>query len=299
MFCSYLEGNAIDSFENQIQQLLQTHYEQGAENIDIVSHILLKKEHNWDKLTSQEENETITPTLHLVNAANNSFEYAIQMFAALEEPVEQSLDQVRSKEIKLSAEFCLIKQQLEDERKSLSKSERSLNHASNILKATNTKLDEAKMQHQRHLDKKKKGVIGVRLPIVDFIKDKVSGINTSISHVQDQLVNLEQTANEANTNVQNLEREHEAFQDKVISLTNTKTELGRRIEKEKKKMENLECIRKYLKKVDQILSTCSGRCLVLFKQLKSKSKIKSLLKTVDQIEGDLKSFFKLETFEKK
>ncbi|VDI63098.1 Hypothetical predicted protein [Mytilus galloprovincialis] len=254
---SYLEGNAVDSFEKEIQQLLQTHYEQGAENIDIVSHILLKKEHNWDKLTSQEENETITPTLHLVNAANNSFEYAIQMFAALEEPVEQSLDQVRSEEAKLLSEFYLIKQQLEDERKSLSKSERSLNHACNILKETNTKLDEAKMQHQRHLDKKKKGVIGVRLPIVDFIKDKVSGINTSISHVQDQLVNLEQTANEANTNVQNLEREHEAFQDQVISLTNTKTKLGRRMQTENKKIENLECIKEYLKKVDQILSNCS------------------------------------------
>ncbi|VDI13079.1 Hypothetical predicted protein [Mytilus galloprovincialis] len=296
---SYPEGNDADSFEKQIQQLIQTHYENGAENIDIVSHILIQKEKNWDKLTSQEENETIAPTLQLVNAANNSFEYAIQMFAALEEPLELSLDQVRSKETKLSSELSLIKKQLEDERKSLSKSERSLNHACNILKATNTKLDEAKMQHQRHLDKKKKGVIGVRLPIVDFIKDKVSGINTSISHVQDQCVSLEQTANEANTNVQNLEREHEAFQDKVISLTNTKTEVGRRFEKEAKKIENLECIKEYLKKVDQILSNCSGKCHVLFKQMKSESKIKSLLKTVQQIEGDLRSFCKLEIFEKK
>ncbi|XP_076087433.1 uncharacterized protein LOC143057870 isoform X4 [Mytilus galloprovincialis] len=296
---SYPEGNDADSFEKQIQELIQTHYENGADNIDIISHILIQKEKNWDKLTSQEENETIAPTLQLVNAANNSFEYAIQMFAALEEPLELSLDQVRSKETKLSSELSLIKKQLEDERKSLSKSERSLNHACNILKATNTKLEEAKMQHQRHLDKKKKGVIGVRLPIVDFIKDKVSGINTSISHVQDQCVNLEQTAKEANTNVQNLEREHEAFQDKVISLTNTRTEVERRFEKEAKKIENLECIKEYLKKVDQILSNCSGKCHVLFKQMKSESKIKSLLKTVQQIEGDLRSFCKLEIFEKK
>lgn len=146
---------------------------------------------DWHKLNSQEENTTISSTVYNVNEAQNSFVNALKKSAVFYEPIRNSLEQIYLKHKSLLSEYFLIKQQLYDKRAFLDKSETSITNANQELKATNIRLYEAQIQHQRHLDKTKKGVFGDRLPIFDFIIDTVSGLNRTVANAQNKCASLE------------------------------------------------------------------------------------------------------------
>ncbi|XP_063409645.1 uncharacterized protein LOC134692935 isoform X2 [Mytilus trossulus] len=294
----YHEGNEVDSFEKQIQEVVITHFEKGTATLGLVSKTLLMNKADWHILNSLEENTTISSTVYNVNEAQNSFVNAVEKSAVFYESIRNSLGQIYLKHNSLLSEYFLIKQQLYDKRAFLDKYETSITNANQELKATNIRLNEAQIQHQRHLDKTKKGVFGDRLPIFDFIIDTVSGLNRTVANAQYKCASLEKNIIEANTTVQELKRERDSFELDVNRLTFTKSELETSIDKEHMKIENLENIREYLTKVDQILSSCSERCVHLLEQIKSKSEIKALIETVEQYECDLRSFSGLETFEK-
>ena len=163
------------------------------------------------------------------------------------------------------------------------------------LNSANENVQAARNEYERRKKKKKKGLLGIKIPIIDDIVAELSGLNSAINRAEDNVRHATEEVNRQAAVVQQREQELSTLQNELETLKEDKNvkeievkQQQEYISKLKKIEKEINTVRESLGKCTNYISTTFGKTKILRDEAKSLFSLEPLLNTIKDIEKLLK-----------
>ena len=175
---------SVAVYESNFVGSVIPHFNGGVQNLQLNLQILLNTKTSWNSLSKSEADKVIESRSRPVQQAYDSFEKANSESAKHKSIIDRAFEKSKSAERQLSNDarsseskvqqqttaIDLKSKQIQDAMDNLQNTEAHLNSANGNVQA-------ARNEYERGKKKKKKGLLGIKIPIIDDIVAELSGLN--------------------------------------------------------------------------------------------------------------------------
>jgi chromosome segregation ATPase len=289
-------------YESHFVGSVLPHFNGGVQSLQLILQILLNTKTSWNWLSKSEADKLIESISRPVQQAYDSFEKAYTESANHKSIIDRAFEKSISVEGQLSNDARNSESKIQQQTTAIEVKSKQIQDAMDILQNTRAHLNSAngnvqaaRDEYERRKRRKKRGLLGIRIPVIDDIVAELSGLNSAINCADDNVRHATEEVNRQAAVVQQREQELSTLQNELTKLKeenkDKKIEVKQQqeyISKLKKIEKEINTVRESLGKCTNYISTTFGKTKILRDEAKSLFSLEPLLNTIKDIEQQLK-----------
>jgi chromosome segregation ATPase len=262
------------------------HFNDGVQSLQLILQILLNTKTSWNWLSESEADKLIESMSRPVQKAYDSFEKANIESAKHKSIIDRAFEKSISDERQLSNDARNSESKIQQQTTAIEVKSKQIQDAMDILQNTKAQLNSAngnvqaaRDEYERQKRKKKKGLLGIKIPIIDDIVAELSGLSRAINHAKDNVRHATDEVNRQAAVVQQREQELSTLQNELTKLKEDQNAKEIEVKQQQEYISKLKKIEKEINTVRESLAKCTNYISTTFgktKILRDKAKSTNL-----------------------
>jgi chromosome segregation ATPase len=276
------------------------HFNGAVQSLQLILQILLNTKTSWNSLSKSEADKLIESISRPVQQAYDSFEKANIESAKHKSIIDRAFEKSISVERQLSNDARNSESKIQQQTTAIEVKSKQIQDAMDILQNTKAHLNSANgnvqaVRNEYERRKKKKGLLGIKIPIIDDIIAELSGLNRAINRAEDNVRHATEEVNRHAAVIQQREQELSTLQNELTKLKEENNVKEIEVKQQQEYISKLKKIEKEINTVCESLGKCTnyisttiGKTNILRDEAKSLFSLEPLLNTIKDIEQQLK-----------
>jgi chromosome segregation ATPase len=203
------------------------HFNGAVQSLQLILQILLNTKTSWNSLSKSEADKLTESISRPVQQVYDSFEKANIESAKHKSIIDRAFEKSISVERQLSNDARNSESKIQQQTTAIEVKSKQIQDAMDILQNTKAHLNSAngnvqaarnEYERRKRKKKKKKGLLGIKISIIDDIVAELSGLNSAINRAEDNVRHATEEVNRQAAVVQQREQELSTLQSELTKL---------------------------------------------------------------------------------